>query len=197
LQRLEGQRGANERLRTNDLRPWRGGFIQVSIKAEVGHRRSAAVNVSFRRAVMDDAGVLARLRWEGADVERTPGRQTGVEFEARFGEFVRTAVEGEEWVIWVAEREGRVIGQAYLAVLGMVPRPSRFARKWGYVSGLYVEPEERSKGVGSGLVRRAIEWAKDEGLEFLLLSAEEGSVALYERAGFTRSADLLELALRS
>jgi GNAT superfamily N-acetyltransferase len=98
-------------------------------------------------------------------------------------------------VIWVAEREGRAIGQAYLAVIGMVPRPGRFARRWGYVSGLYVEPEERGKGVGSGLVRRAIEWAKGEGLEFLLLSAEEGSVALYERAGFTRSADLLELEL--
>jgi GNAT superfamily N-acetyltransferase len=155
------------------------------------------VSVSFRRAVMDDAGVLARLRWDGADVEQTGGRQIGAQFAARFGEFVWTAVDGEDWVIWVAERDGRVIGHAYVAVVGMVPRPGRLARRWGHVSGLYVDPEERGKGVGSGLVRRAGEWAKETGLEFLLLAAEDGYVSLYERAGFTRSADLLELELLS
>jgi hypothetical protein len=36
----------------------RGGFIQVSRRAEVGHGRSGAVNISFRRAVIDDADVL-------------------------------------------------------------------------------------------------------------------------------------------
>jgi GNAT superfamily N-acetyltransferase len=155
------------------------------------------VSVSFRRAVVDDAGVLARLRWHSADVEQTRGREMGAEFAARFGEFVRAAVESEEWVIWVAQRDGGVIGHAYVAVAGMVPRPGRLARKWGYVSGLYVEPEERGNGVGSVLVRRAVEWAKGDGLESLVLSAEEGRVALYERAGFVSSADLMELELRS
>jgi hypothetical protein len=98
------------------------------------------VSVSFRRAVVDDAGVLARLRWEDADVGQTPGRQVSAEFAAGFREFVRTAVGGEEWVIWVAERDGRVVGHAYVAVVGMVPRPGRLGRKWGHVSGLYVEP---------------------------------------------------------
>jgi GNAT superfamily N-acetyltransferase len=155
------------------------------------------VSVSFRRAVVDDAGVLARLRWDGTDVEQTGGRQVSAEFAAGFDEFVRTAVEGEEWVIWVAERDGRVIGHAYVAVVGMVPRPGRLARKWGYVSGLYVTPEERGHGAGSGLVQRAAEWAKEAGLEVLLLAAEDGGVGLYQRAGFRRSADLLELELGS
>jgi GNAT superfamily N-acetyltransferase len=169
----------------------------LGIKVDVGHERSAAVSVSFRRAVVDDAGVLARLRWDGADVEQTGGGQISPEFAVGFEKFVRAAVEGEEWLIWVAERDGRVIGHAYVVVVGMVPRPGRLVRKWGFVSGLYVEPEERGKGVGSGLVLRGVEWAKEEGLDFLLLSAEEGSVALYERAGFVSSADLLELELRS
>jgi GNAT superfamily N-acetyltransferase len=153
------------------------------------------VSVSFRRVVSDDAGVLARLRWDDTDVEQTRGGQVSAEFAARFGEFVRAAVEGGEWVVWVAEREGRVIGHAYLAVVGMVPRPGRLARKWGYVSGLFVAPEERGQGAGSGLVQQATEWAKEAGLEFLLLGAEGGRVALYERAGFVRSPDVLELEL--
>ena len=155
------------------------------------------MSVSFRRAVIDDTGVLARLRWDGGDVEQTRGGQISWEFAAGFGEFVRAAVEGEEWVMWVAERDGRVIGHAYVAVVGMVPRPGRLVRKWGYVSGLYVEPEERGEGVGSGLVGRAVECAKEEGLESLLLSAEEGSLALFERAGFVSRPNLLELELRS
>jgi GNAT superfamily N-acetyltransferase len=155
------------------------------------------VTVSFRRAVVDDAGVLAQLRWEGADVERTPGRQMRAEFAARFHEFVRMAVEGHEWVIWLAERDRRVVGHVYLAVVAMVPRPGRSAGKWGHVSGLYVVPDERGRGAGSGLVQEAVEWAKEAGLEFVLLAAESGSVALYERAGFRRSADLLELELGS
>jgi GNAT superfamily N-acetyltransferase len=155
------------------------------------------VTVSFRRAVIDDAGVLARLRWDGADVEQTRGGQVSAEFAARFGEFVGAAVEGEEWEIWVAERDGCVIGHVYVAAVRMVPRPGRLTRKWGYVSGVYIAPEERGKGAGSGLVRQAVEWAREAGLEFLLLAAEVGAVTLYERAGFVRSTDLLELELGS
>jgi predicted N-acetyltransferase YhbS len=170
-------------------------LFMVTIKPDIGYGRCSGVSVWFRRALSDDAGVLALLRWDNSDVEQTTGRQVSGEFVTRFGEFVRTAVEAEEWVIWVAERDGGVIGHVYVVVVGMVPRPGRLARKWGYVSGLYVAPEERGKGVGSGLVQQAVEWAKKAGLEFLMLAAAGGSVALYQRAGFRRSADLLELDL--
>jgi GNAT superfamily N-acetyltransferase len=171
--------------------------FMLAIKPDIGHGRCAAVTVSFRRAVKEDAGLLALLRWDNADVEQTRGEQVGAEFAAGFDEFVRAAVEGGAWVIWVAEHDGRVIGHAYVAVVGMVPRPGRLARKWGYVSGLYVAPEERDKGAGSGLVQQAVEWAKEAGLEFLMVAAAGGSVALYQRARFRRSADLVELEFGS
>ena len=57
------------------------------------------------------------------------------EFASGFAEFVRGALADGRWVIWVAELDGRLVAQIYVQVVGMVPRPGRFARRWGSLGG--------------------------------------------------------------
>lgn len=63
------------------------------------------------------------------------------------------------------------------------------------MTSVYALPEVRNQGIGSLLLRRVIEWAKEQRLELLLLWPSERSVPFYERAGFVRSPDALELHL--
>jgi GNAT superfamily N-acetyltransferase len=78
-----------------------------------------------------------------------------------------------------------------------VPRPGRFSghNRYGYVTNVYAEPEVRGQGIGSRLLERVVEWAREQGLQFLIVWPSEESVRFYERGGFRASPDALELQL--
>jgi len=101
------------------------------------------------------------------------------------------------------------IGRIYVArdgarVLGMVNIQKTVSTAEGGRVGSFedfvVRPELRGKGLGTRLIRYAIEQSKAEGLLRLILLTDgdnAGAQRLYEKAGFTRSGMLpMRLALR-
>jgi ribosomal protein S18 acetylase RimI-like enzyme len=68
--------------------------------------------------------------------------------------------------------------------------------KAGLVS-MWVAPESRGRGLGSGLVERVVSWAEDIGADEVTLWANEQNAAalgLYERAGFAATGERKPLA---
>jgi GNAT superfamily N-acetyltransferase len=151
--------------------------------------------VVVRRAIGADAPQLARMRWADSTEAGTPSPQAAADFCREFEAFVRRAVAERQPAIWVAEVAGRVEAHLYVHVVERVPRPGRFERRWGYVSAVNTTPDERNRGIGSALLRHVVEWAMEERLESLALGPSERSVRFYERAGFVRSPDTMELQL--
>ena len=137
------------------------------------------------------------MRWDDSTDGGGPAAQAYEEFATDFAGFLHRALSSDRWSIWVAEVDGRLVAHIYLQIVVKVPRPGRFAARWGYVSAVYTVPEARNQGIGSRLLRGVIGWAKEEGLELVLLWPSERSVPFYERAGFVRSRDILELYLDS
>lgn len=52
------------------------------------------------------------------------------------------------------------------------------------VTNVYTRPSHRGRGVGAKLLTATTEWARQEGLEVLVVWPSEGSVSLYHRQGF-------------
>ncbi len=148
-----------------------------------------------RQATLADASELARLRWDFSPDEVAASGQPFAEFAAGFAEFLRDALAGDGWAIWVAERDGRLVANVYVRLVPKVPRPGRLGAVYGYVTNVYVEPDARNQGIGSAVLGAAIAWARERRLEFLIVWPAEESVRFYERAGFCRSPDALELHL--
>ena len=99
------------------------------------------------------------------------------------------------WALWVAEIGGRLVGNAFVQIVPKVPRPGRFDDAIGYLTNVYVEPELRARGVGTGLLEHALEWARARDLELLFVWPSERSRPLYARAGF-HPGEVQELVLR-
>jgi RimJ/RimL family protein N-acetyltransferase len=81
----------------------------------------------------------------------------------------------------VAEIQGEIVGQIQLE------RLEDDATQHVCEIGIIVDPEHRSKGVGSKLLERAIENAKDMGFEKICLSTFHTNliaIALYKKFGF-------------
>lgn len=92
-----------------------------------------------------------------------------------------TFIANPQKVIFFADVEGKPAGQ-----IKMVPWWNKFT----YIEELTVDTELRGKGVGSALLARAIEWAKQQGFPGLTLETQDNNVPacmLYEKSGFVLS----------
>jgi GNAT superfamily N-acetyltransferase len=77
--------------------------------------------------------------------------------------------------IWVAERDGRVVG--FLAI------EHSEANDWETLERLYVEPGEQGAGIGTTLLDKAKE-LRPGGLHLWVFQKNEGARRFYERHGF-------------
>jgi ribosomal protein S18 acetylase RimI-like enzyme len=148
--------------------------------------------VAVRRATGADAPALGHL---GAlllrahhqfDQQRfmAPGRNP----EAGYGSFLRSQLNDDDVAVFVAEREGEVIGYVYA---GLEPRSWKELREaCGFIHDVAVLETGRRLGVASALIDAAIEWLRSRGAPRVVLwSADRNEAAqrLFERLGFRRT----------
>ena len=89
-----------------------------------------------------------------------------------------TFINNSQKVIFFADVDGKPVGQ-----IKVVPWWNKFA----YIEELAVDTEFRGKGVGSALMRRAIEWARTQHFPGIMLETQDNNVPackLYEKYGF-------------
>ena len=173
----------------DDTAKWSQGDSSQQKEAE---ELTVAPGITIRQATVRDAAQLARLRWDFSPDKAAASRQSFPDFLDGFSEFVNNALSGGKWWIWVAERDEKLVGNIYVQIVSRVPRPWHFVGRYGYITNLYVEPEERSSGTGSQLLKHVMAWAREKKLDFLMLWPSEDSVEFYEHHGFVRTATAME-----
>jgi|Deesub1362A_J573_1020465.scaffolds.fasta_scaffold06315_2 ribosomal protein S18 acetylase RimI-like enzyme len=128
----------------------------------------------FREA--DAAGVAELLN---ASDSTWPGTFTGgIAYSAE--RVLEHRREGDYLLDLVAEAEGKIVGSCILTRDWSDPQAA-------YVSFLDVHPEWHGKGIGKGLLLRAVEEAIRRGFPYLVLNTwagNERAVPLYKKAGF-------------
>jgi GNAT superfamily N-acetyltransferase len=153
-----------------------------------------------RPATSADAAELARLRWEHClELWDRPGGDAPdrAAFDDEFLRFLRGIDGDDRWRGWVAESPegGGLVGTLSLHVVPMLPTPWASGRAWGYVTSIQVDRAWRGRGLGRALMEAAEAWARDRGLEQLLLWAAGESPAFYEAVGFRRPPIVMERPL--
>lgn len=149
--------------------------------------------MNYRLAVEEDLPQLAELRWNFRTELQPPA---GVvvkpsipkeEFLPACAEFFRQGLRCNQWAFWIAEQDGQVISQVCIQRIHKVPRPNHLHPQMGYITNVYTRPEYRNQGIGAHLMQCACDWAKQEGLDSLVLWPAKGREAFYKRAGFDPS----------
>ena len=152
--------------------------------------------IEIRRAASPDAGSMAELRWEFRAGRQPPTEAHDV-FIKRCAAWMRrelTAVNA--WRAWVAVNGSAIVGQVWLHTIPKIPNPIAEAERHAYLSNLYVRPSDRG-GTGTKLVKAAIDAARVDGVDRVVLWPSGRSVTLYLRHGFTHGGDVMELNVRS
>lgn len=108
------------------------------------------------------------------------------------------AITSNDFVVWVAEYNGRIIGTSGMVVW---QRPANYggleSGKLGYLLNFYTIPEARRKGICTRLLNELIKEARLIGLKYLHLNATKDGIRIYRKAGFAEPDDTeLELRLK-
>jgi GNAT superfamily N-acetyltransferase len=135
-------------------------------------------DVVVRRAEGEDWAKLKAIRLEA--LSDTPAAYGSTFETANAFSDRRWRAMAEQFVYFVAERNGRVVGMASGG--GNDEHPGT---KWLY--GMYVTPSARGSGAAFLLVDAVATWAREEGASELYLhvtASEARAVAFYAKAGF-------------
>ena len=93
------------------------------------------------------------------------------------------------------EQEGVIVSHVYIERIRKVPRPTSFDAEYGYLTNMYTLPAFRGQEIGANLLRVAVEWAREQHLEMIILWPARGREAFYERSGFIAEPKAMSLEL--
>ncbi|HLK58232.1 MAG TPA: GNAT family N-acetyltransferase [Chthonomonadaceae bacterium] len=96
---------------------------------------------------------------------------------------------------WVAEAEGRIVGTSGLAYFRKPPTFKNLTGLDAYVMSMYTLPAWRGRGVARTLLQCAIAHARASGAKRVWLHATANGRPLYEKVGFVGTDDEMELYL--
>jgi len=149
----------------------------------------------IRRAREEDITVLTKMRYEFT-LEHQPEVQDEYDlFATECRAFLEEAINSERWHIWVAELNGIIASHIYIQLIDKVPRPGRITYPFAYMTNVYTDPEYRSQGIGSQLLKTIQEWAAANQFEFIIVWPSDESRGFYARHGYRLCKDPMELHL--
>lgn len=145
--------------------------------------------VAVRKAARQDLEALGGL---GAMLMRThytfdPHRflAPGQGAESGYASFLGNVLESTEDCVFVAEKDGAIIGYVYAALEPLSWKELRGPA--GFIHDVAVAEESRRSGVATKLIQRAIEWLRERGAPRVILgtaASNRGAHALFRRLGF-------------
>jgi len=151
--------------------------------------------MNIRKATEEDIEALILMRWEFT-LEHRSGVSNDFEFFATECQaFLEEAINSERWRIWIAELDGIIASHIYVQLIDKVPRPGRITYPFAYMTNVYTDPEYRSQGIGSQLLKTIQEWAAANKFEFIIVWPSDESRGFYARNGYRLCNDPMELHL--
>lgn len=153
------------------------------------------IQQTIRSAKPYDAHALAQLRYA---LRASTGRATEpeAEFIGRCSDWMHKHLQTGAWECWVAEVNQQLIGAIWVQLVEKIPNPRAEAEHHAYITNFYIQPEARGCGIGSQLLRAALNWCRKRDVHAVILWPTERSRSLYERHGFAVRGDLMELIIK-
>jgi GNAT superfamily N-acetyltransferase len=140
----------------------------------------------------DELRQLAHLKIEWAQLDPAPDKAAEWAYADDLSAWMDRM--GDRMVCRVAVIGGTLIGMAWLVVFERVPDFIDRRRKTADLQSIYVMPAKRGHGVGLALVDSVCAEADRRGIPRVTVRSSTAGVALYESAGFSPSAKLLDRA---
>ena len=107
--------------------------------------------------------------------------------------YYRRAVETGEYIAYLVYDNGKYIGAGGVSFYQVMPTYHNSTGKKAYIMNMYTAPEYRRQGIAFHTLDLLINDAKKQGVLQIALEATDMGRPLYERYGFVKMEDEMEL----
>ena len=150
--------------------------------------------MNYRKATKEDTYQLSQMRLDfQTETDEEKSVWSKEDFIKSCGEFYKNMISSENWLFWVAEKKDEINAHVSLLIVDNIPIPSKKNNRWGYLTNTYTKKSYRNKGIGSKLVKHITDEAKKMEVETIIVWPSDKSVDFYEKVGFSRENDVMEL----
>ncbi len=104
-------------------------------------------------------------------------------------------MEEGTFLAWFAESNDEIIATSVLSIIEKPPHLWNFTGLEVYIMNMYTKPEWRRKGIGSVLLEKLLEEAKQRGIHQITLHTTPDGKLLYEKFGFKQGHHEMHLSL--
>jgi GNAT superfamily N-acetyltransferase len=150
------------------------------------------------------AADLELISWHRAQMFRDMGElppELFDSFRTQSLETLKRMFDDGTYVGWLGSPKNgpeRIVAGAGVQLRKVSPHPQPKAnREIAIVSGLqasiqnvYTEPEWRRRGLAALLIKRIIDWAREQGIESVVLHASQEGRGVYDRLGFVATTEM-------
>jgi|SRR5579883_3304432 len=150
----------------------------------------------IRRASENDIATLAEMRI--AFLKETAsffGREVSSELENATRDYLDAAIPTGDFIAWLAEADGQVVGTSGLVFFKRPPTPGSLAGLDAYILNMYTVPAWRGRGIAKSLLKETLDYVKTTPARRALLRATDAGRALYEKFGFAADDEFMSLSL--
>ncbi len=140
--------------------------------------------LSYRRVAPRDVDVICRHRYEMCRSAHFD--EDALAMAQPFREWLIARLSTGEYFGFLAEANDAIVGGVGLMILDWPPHPFHPEDGHrGYVCNVYVEPEQRGRGIARALMREAEAEFERRGITYAVLHASPMGRPLYESTGWT------------
>lgn len=147
--------------------------------------------ITLRRASVEDARTIAthrRAMFHDMGYHDTAALDAMI---AKFLPWLEAKMVSGDYLAWLAVTAGdAVVAGAGLWLMDWPAHMVGSSVRRGNILNVYTEPEFRRKGLARRLTEAAMDWCRDNRVDFVVLHASPEGRALYESLGFEGSNEM-------
>ena len=140
---------------------------------------------SLRLATLDDIQKLVELRIKFLKEVRIDSPTDGLdEYREVMSNYLKKEMPSGNFIAWLAITNNEIIATSGLITIQRQPQLWNMSGQEVYIMNMYTKPEWRRKGIGTAILEKLIDEARNRGVEAIKLHATPMGKALYEKRGF-------------
>jgi len=158
--------------------------LKVTEKLNLG-KNTKKIMITYRKAFLSDAEKLAEIRSNLLiELNHILSEADRIIVEQITLKYFKKAFYDNTFVSWIALDNEEIIATSGLSFSIVPPLLQIPDGKVAYIMNMFTFPSYRNRGIGTELLNRIVEEAKQLGYKKITLNASEMGKPLYEKYGF-------------
>lgn len=152
------------------------------------------MNIKYKQANFDDIELLVKSRIivlrEANHLDDSADMS---EVEVQSYDYYRKAIPNGECIVYLVFDDDKFVGCGGVSFFRVMPTCHNPTGKKAYLMNIYTSPEYRRKGIAYKTLDLLIKAAREKGINHITLEATAMGRPMYEKYGFTKMNDEMEL----